>query len=156
MNSKNNNAKKDLCLAYSQGNKSAYPLSAKLIARYMSAQYPNKNPGYQPDSTTGDRNRKKGNDPKSEDKDNNTTCTIGSHIGDVTTPEDSTTPGDGSSISAHVSEATKQPSHSTRSVENLLEAHSIDDAIWSGNNSCDVLVDTANNKEVMADSHIPK
>ena len=33
MNSKNNNAKKDLCLAYSQGNKLAYSLNVESIAR---------------------------------------------------------------------------------------------------------------------------
>ena len=32
LSSKNNNAKKGLCLAYSQGNKSAYPLTAKVMA----------------------------------------------------------------------------------------------------------------------------
>ena len=35
MNSKNNNAKKDLHLAYSQGNKLAYPLNLESIARYL-------------------------------------------------------------------------------------------------------------------------
>ena len=33
MNSKNDNAKKDLRLSYSQGNKSAYPVSAEAMAR---------------------------------------------------------------------------------------------------------------------------
>ena len=46
MNSKNDNAKKDLCLAYSHGNKSACPLTAKTMARYMSKQYHNKNTGH--------------------------------------------------------------------------------------------------------------
>ena len=40
MNLKNNNTKKDLRLAYSQGNKSAYPFSAKEMARFVSTQYP--------------------------------------------------------------------------------------------------------------------
>ena len=47
LNSKNDKAKKDLCLAYSQRNKTAYPLTANAMVRYMSTQYPNKNPGHQ-------------------------------------------------------------------------------------------------------------
>ena len=39
MNSKNDNAKKDL-----RGNKSAYPVTAEAMARYLSAQYNNKIP----------------------------------------------------------------------------------------------------------------
>ena len=36
MNSKNDAAKKDLRLSYSQGNKPAYPVTAEAIARYLS------------------------------------------------------------------------------------------------------------------------
>ena len=36
MNSKNDKAKKDLRLSYSQGNKSSYPVSAEAMARYLS------------------------------------------------------------------------------------------------------------------------
>ena len=36
MNSKNENAKKDLRLAYSQGNNTAYPPTIKGMARYLS------------------------------------------------------------------------------------------------------------------------
>ena len=60
MNLKNNNAKKDLHLAYSQGNKTAYPLSIKAMARYISTQYPSKNSGHQHKGKKGDRNGKKG------------------------------------------------------------------------------------------------
>ena len=59
MNLKNNNAKEDLHLAYSQENKTAYPLSIEAMARYMSMQYPNKNPGHQRDGKRGDKNGKK-------------------------------------------------------------------------------------------------
>ena len=44
MNSKNENAKKDLRLAYSQGNNTAYPTDIKSAARYLSTQYPNNKP----------------------------------------------------------------------------------------------------------------
>ena len=73
----------------------------------MSTQYPNKNLGHQRDSKKGDRNGKKGDAPKSKEKDNNATGTAGEHVGDVTTPEDSTAPSGGSSIGAHILEATK-------------------------------------------------
>ena len=47
---------------------------------------------------------KKGDDSKSEDKDSTTTGTAGAHVGEVTTPQYSTTPSKGASIGAHVSE----------------------------------------------------
>ena len=36
LNSRNDNTKKDLRLSYSQGNKPAYPPTAKAMARYLS------------------------------------------------------------------------------------------------------------------------
>ena len=77
------------------------------MARYISTQYPNKNLGHQRDGKKGDNNGKKGDDLKSEDKDNNATGTVGAHVGDVTTPEDSTALSDESSIGVHVSEVAK-------------------------------------------------
>ena len=44
MNSKNDAAKKDVCLSYSQGNKKAYLETAESMARYLSTQYNNKVP----------------------------------------------------------------------------------------------------------------
>ena len=73
------------------------------MAKYLSTQYPNKTIGHQRDKK-GDNNGKKGNDSKPEDKDNNTTGTAGAHVGEVTTPEDSTAPSNGSSIGDHISE----------------------------------------------------
>ena len=48
MNLKNNNANKDLCLAYSQGNMTTYPSTIKGMTRYLSTQYSNKNSANQP------------------------------------------------------------------------------------------------------------
>ena len=42
MNSKNDAAKKDLRLSYSQGNKKAYPETVEVMARYLLTQYNNK------------------------------------------------------------------------------------------------------------------
>ena len=53
MNSKNKHAKKDLRLAYSQGNLMTYPSTIERIARYLLTQYPNNKPINQ-------RNGKKG------------------------------------------------------------------------------------------------
>ena len=38
-NSKKKNAKKNLCLAYSQGNKLAYPVNVESMARYLLLMY---------------------------------------------------------------------------------------------------------------------
>ena len=59
MNWKDNNAKKDLRLAYSQRNKIVYPLTIKVIAKHLSTHYPNKNFVYQRKGKKGDRNGKK-------------------------------------------------------------------------------------------------
>ena len=144
LNSQNNKTKKDLRLSYSQGNKSAGLLTAKAMATYMSTQYPNMNPGYQRNGKRGIRT-KKGDDPKSEDKDNNTTGTASVHVEDVTTPEDSIAPSGRSSIGAHIWEVAKHKSPPTRSVEDLLGAHCIDDAIWGHTDPNDVSIDTAKN-----------
>ena len=39
MNSKNKATKKDLCLAYAQGNHSAYPTNMEKMARFLLLQY---------------------------------------------------------------------------------------------------------------------
>ena len=44
MNSKNKQAKKDLCIAYSQRNMTAYPTNIKTMAQYLSTQYANNKP----------------------------------------------------------------------------------------------------------------
>ena len=125
------------------------------MARYLSTQYPNKNSIHQHRGKKEDRNGKKGDRPKSEDKDNNTTGTAGAHIGDTTTPEDSILSSGGASIGAHVLEATGQSSRLTRSVKDILGAHPLGgDEVFGGTNPSDVSIDTANSKEVMAGSHI--
>ena len=80
MNSKKNNAKKDLRLAYSQGNKLTYHVNNESMARYLSSMYNIKNVN-DPRDKKGDKNGKKGDEPKSEDKDNNNTGTTGAHVG---------------------------------------------------------------------------
>ena len=72
MNSKNEIDKKDLCLAYSQGTYTAYPAD---IEGYLSTQYPNNMSGNQ---------KKKADDPKSEDKDNTTGGTAEAYVEDYT------------------------------------------------------------------------
>ena len=153
LNSKNNNTKKDLRLSYSQGNKLAYPTIVKTMAWYLLTQYPNKTIGHQLDKK-GDNNGKKGNDSKPEDKDNNTIGTVGAHIGEVTTPEDSIALNNGSSISAYVLEVAKHKFRPARSVEDLLGVHPINDAIWGRIDPSDVSIDNANSTEIMVCSHI--
>ena len=100
MNLKNKHAKKDLHLAYSQGNMTAYPPNIEGMARCLLTQYPNNKPVNQHNGKKGDTN--KGDDPKSKDKDSNTRDTAGSHVGDTATTEESTPPSGGASIGAHV------------------------------------------------------
>ena len=153
LNSKNNNAKKDLCLLYSQGNISDYPTTAKAMARYLSPQYPNKTIGHQRDER-GYKNGKKGDDSKPENKDNNTTGNASAHIGKVTTPEDSTAPSNRSSIGAHFLEVTKHKFWQVGCVEDLLGAHPINNANWGCIDPSDVSIDTPNSAEIMAGSQI--
>ena len=56
----------------------------------MATQYPNKNYANQRAGKKGGRIGKKGDDPKSEDKDSNTAGTTGAHVGDITPDEEST------------------------------------------------------------------
>ena len=149
MNSKNEIAKKDLRLVYSQGNYTVYPTDIEAAARYLPTQYPNNKLGKQPKNK-----QRKGDDPKSEDKDNTTDGNAGAHVEDITTNEDTTTPSRGASLGAHVSESNQAISHPSRTVEEILRAHPIDDTFWDNTNPADVSVDTVNSEEQMAGSHI--
>ena len=128
MNSKNNNAKKDLHLAYSQGNKLAFSLNVESMARYLLPMYNIKSINNH-HNKKGNKNRKKGDEPKSEDKDNNNIGTTGAHVGETTMPQDSNAPSNGSSIGAHVSEVDKPNTRPTQSVQKILATHAIDDPI---------------------------
>ena len=108
MNSKNSNAKKDICLAYSQRNITAHLPTIKTMARNLSTQHPNKNSIQKRQGKKGDRNRNKGDIPKSKGKDNNTTGTAGAYVEDIATSEDSNVSSGGASIGIHILEATGQ------------------------------------------------
>ena len=153
MNSKNDAAKKDLRLLYSQGNKTASPVTAESMARYLSIQYNNKIPN-NPRDKRGDRNSKEADDGKSEDSDTTTTGTAGAHVGEVTTPQDLTAPSKGASIGAPVSEISQLAFCPGRSVEELLAAYPVNDTIWSRSNPSGVSIDTVNSAELIAGSHI--
>ena len=81
MNSKKKHAKKDLVLAYSQRNMTAYPLNIEAMARYLLTKYLNNKPLNQRNGKKGDTN--KGDGQKSKDKDSNTGDTTGLHVGDT-------------------------------------------------------------------------
>ena len=93
-------------------------------------------------------------DPKSEDKDNSTSGTAGAHLEDTTTNKDTTAPSGGTSLDAHVSETSQATSRPSRTVEEILAAHTIDDDFWNNTNPADVSIDTVNSEEQMAGSHI--
>ena len=97
---------------------------------------------------------KKGDDSKSKDSNTTTTSTAGVQVGEVTTPKDSTTPSKGASVGAHVSEISQPAFCPAQSVEELLVAHPVNDAIWSQTNPSDVSIHTANIAELITGIHI--
>ena len=154
MNSKNKNTKKDLRLAYSQGNNTAYPIDIKSAARNLSTQYPNNKLTNQCEGHKG--NKRKVDDPKSEDKDSNTDGTADTHVEDTTTNKDTTAPSGGASIGISVSETNQALSCQSRMVDEILGAHPVNDDFWDNINLTDVSIDTVNNEEKIAGSHITK
>ena len=102
----------------------------------------------------GGKNRKKDDENKSEDKDNNNTGTAGAYVGKTITPQDSSTPNNGSSIGAHVSDVTELVVRPARCVQDMLAVHPIGDSIWSHIDACDILIDTLNSAEALVGSHI--
>ena len=102
----------------------------------------------------GDKNRKKGDETKSEDKDNSNTGTAGVHVGETTTPQDASTPSNGSSIGAHISNVTEPVVWSTQSIQDILAAHPIGDTILSHTDAWEVSIDTVNTAEALAGTHI--
>ena len=151
MNSKNEMAKKDLQLTYSQGNQTAYPTNIESAAWYLTTQYPNIKSGKQRKNQ-----QKKADDPKSEEKDNATTGTTGAHVEDSATSQDNTAPRGEANLGAHVLETNQTMSPTTCTVEEILEAHPIDDTFWENTNPTDVSIDTVNSEEQMTGSHITK
>ena len=102
----------------------------------------------------GDKNIKKGDEPKSEDKDNIITGTVGAHVGGTSKPKDSNAPSNGSSTGAHISKVKHPGARPTQSVQEILATHAIDDTIWDHTDACDVSIDTVNSAEALAGSHI--
>ena len=144
MNSKNKNAKKDFCLTYSQGNYTAYPLDIKTAVWYLSTQYPNNKSANQYGSDKG--NKRKGDDPKFEDRDSIMGGTAGEHVEDTTTNKNTTASSGRASLGAHVSETSQATSHPSRTIEEISGAHPVDDNFWDNTNPADVSVDTVNSE----------
>ena len=154
MNLKNKNTKKDLRLAYSQGNNTPYPSNIESMARYLSAQYPNNKPINQREGKKGDK--RKGDDSKSEVKDSNTDGTPGAHVEDTTTNEDSTAPRGEASLGPHFLETNQALSRPSCMVDEILGEHPVNDDFWDNTNCTDVSIDTANSEEKITGSHITR
>ena len=142
MNSKNEITKKNIQLAYSQRNHTAYLTNIKTAAWYLTTQYPNIKP-----SNQQQQQQQKADDPKSEDKDNATTGTAGAHVQDTKTNKETTAPNGEASLGTHVSETSQATSTPPRTVGQILGAHSIDDTFWNNTNPTDVSIDTVNSEE---------
>ena len=154
MNSKDKNTKKDLRLAYSQENMTAYPPRIKRMARYLSANYPNNKPAHQRDGKKEDK--KKGDDPKSEDMDSNTGATAGAQVEDTTTPEEFTAPSRGASIGANVLKINEQSSSPSRTIEEIKGAYLMNNDDFGGETNPGVVSIDTNSEKMKAISHIQK
>ena len=123
------------------------------MARYLLTQYPNNKSAHQRKGKK--RDKRKGNDSKSEDKDNNMGGTTGAHVEDTTTTEESTAPNKRASIGAHFLKKNQESSRPSRIVDEILGTHSMDGDEFLGNtNLGDMSIYTTNNKEMMTGSHI--
>ena len=58
------------------------------------------------------------------------------------------------SIGTHVSDVTKPVVQPTRSVQDILAAHPVNNPIWDHTDACDISFDTVNSTEALAGSHI--
>ena len=116
------------------------------MARYLPFIYNFKNVTT-PCDTKGNKNGKKCDEPKSEDKDNNNTDTVGAHVGESVTPQDSRAPSDRSSICTHVFKVEEPNVWPTQSVQDMLATHAINDPIRDCTDACDVSIDTVNSAE---------
>ena len=130
VNSKNEIAKKDLQLAYSQRNQAVYPTDIESAARYLTTQYSNIKSGNQQKNK-----KKKAGDPKFEDKDNAMTGTAVAHVEDSTSSQDNTAPSGEANLGAQVLETNQGTSPTTRTVEKILGVYPIDDTFWGNTNS---------------------
>ena len=99
------------------------------MAKFLPSQSKKKNikPKNKPCDKKGDKNRKNGDEAKLEDKDNNNTGTAGAYVWETAAAQDSSTTSNGSSIGAHVSDVTKTNAPLTRSIQDLLAAHPVED-----------------------------
>ena len=102
------------------------------------------------------KEKRKGDDSKSEGKDSNTGGTAGAHVEGTTMNEDSTTSSGGTSLGTSVSETNQVSSRLSRTVDEILGEHPVNDDFWDNTNPTDVSIDTTNSKEQMAGSHITK
>ena len=78
------------------------------------------------------------------------------NVEDSTINEDTTAPSGEASLGAHVSETNQATFPPPCTMEQILEAHPIDDTFWENTNPTDVQIDTVNSEEQMAGSHITK
>ena len=95
------------------------------MARYLSTQYSNNKPNNQRGGNKG--NKRKEDDPKSEDKDSNGCGTAGAQVEDTTTNEDTTAPSRGASLGTHVSETIQASSCQSHTVDGIIGTYLIND-----------------------------
>ena len=161
-NSRNENMKRELRLAYSQGNTDCYPTDPEKMARLAASQYIMSAPR---NANNKQRNGQNGDDPNNEGDGQSDPSkaggsepqeTLGAHVGDNTIPNGETSDdkdekdkeGDGS-LGFHLLEPCGETSNKATTVECLLASHPIDHPIW-GNCDDSVSVDSAGSAEELA------
>ena len=91
---------------------------------------------------------------QSEDKNNTTIGTVGAHVEDNTTNEDTTAPSGEANLGVRISETNQTTSPTSHTVEQILGAHPTNDDFWKNTNSTDVSIDTVNSVEKLVGSYI--
>jgi hypothetical protein len=160
-NSRNEEAKKELRRSYANGNASAYQITLEKMARLLSSQYPmtkgqNKKPPYK--NNDGNKTKGKGSDTDSN-KDDSGNLLAGAHTTDGAKNTSSTksasksTPS--STVGAHISDSEEYDHPATsRSVQELLASHPINDPIWGDQDyTDDYSVDTEDSAQALAGFH---
>ena len=153
MNLNNKTAKKDLHLAYSQGNNTAYPPNIEAMAKYLSTQYSNNKPANQRGGKKKDK--KKGADSNLKTR-IVTQGVLSAHM--LKTLRQLNTSlfllELLSQALAHVLETNVQSSNSPHIVEEILGAHPMDnDCFWGNTNPTNLSINTANSEEMIAGNH---
>ena len=163
-NSRNDEAKKELRRSYANGNPSAYQITLEKMARLLSSQYPmtkGQNKNRTRTNNDGGRTKGKGSDTDST-KDDSGNLLAGAHTTDgaenTSSMKSAPKSTQSSTVGAHISDSEEydRPAPS-RSVQELLASHPINDPIWGDQDYADdYSVDTEDSAQALVGFHAYK